>query len=102
MDEKNYVPPVDLTDTQAIEQDKQITLLARLQTLWLKHMEALLESGACTSTDLATLYRVLRDNGWQLDPTKLPKGLAEKLTKHVDPKSFEDEDTKVFPISKAM
>lgn len=100
MDE-NKPLPLDLTATESVDQGKQVALLERLQTLWLKRMETLIESGACTSTDMATLYRALRDNGWSLDPSKLPKGLADKLTSVVNAQDFEDEESNVLPFPKA-
>lgn len=54
----------------------QLDVAARLQAKWLQRMEFLLDSGLVTSTDLATLSRVLLQNGWSLDPKKLPKGIA--------------------------
>lgn len=67
---------------------KQREIAERLQLKWLVHMERLLDEGAITSTDLATLAKFLRDNGWTLDPQKLPTKLKNKLTKHID---FDDE-----------
>lgn len=91
-----------MSEKEKLDQTAQVALMERLQTLWLEHMERLLKNGTATSTDLATLYRAMKDNGWTLDPTKLPKELADKLTSVVDPNDFADEETKVFPISKAM
>lgn len=67
----------DLAATQA---EKAV----KLQNLWLDRMVVLLETGIATSTDLATLSRVLLANGWSLDPKKLPKSLADKLTQNVE------------------
>ena len=61
----------------------------KLQDLWLDRMVTLLETGIATSTDLATLSRVLLANGWSLDPRKLPKGLQDKLTQAVG--GFDEE-----------
>ena len=63
----------------------------RLQTKWLEHMDRLLDAGTITSTDMATLARVLLTNGWTLDPKKLPKSLRDLLTQHVMPDEFADE-----------
>jgi hypothetical protein len=52
-------------------------------------MERALENGTITSTDLATLARVLLANGWALDPTRLPTSLKDKLTKDI---AFDGED----------
>lgn len=67
---------------------KQAELAEKLQMLWLERMVTLLETGIATSTDLATLSRVLLANGWSLDPKKLPKGLQDKLTQNVE---FDEE-----------
>ena len=58
----------------------QIAISERLQLAWLKHMEKLLDSGVITSTDLATLARVLINGGWTLDPKQLPKSLRDLMT----------------------
>ena len=58
----------------------QIDISKRLQVLWLTHMEKLLDSGTITSTDMATLARVLLHNGWSLDPKSLPKSLRDLMT----------------------
>ncbi len=74
-------------------QQAQIDIAERLQLKWLEHMESLLngdqeEGTGMTSTDLATLARVLMHNGWTIDPAKLPQGLREKITAKVD---FDDD-----------
>lgn len=66
---------------------RQIDIAERLQQKWLERMEYLLDSGEITSTDMATLARVLLQNGWSLDPSDLPQSLRDKLTKRV---SFDD------------
>lgn len=80
--------------------DKQTQLerAARLEDLWLEHMENLLIAGTITSTDLATLARVLMANGWTLDKSRLPQGLKDKLTAGVSPDDFDDSD--VIPLRK--
>ena len=74
----------------------QVELAERLQVLWLERMETLLNDGEITSTDLATLARVLLANGWTLDPTRLPTSLREKLTKHVEFDAEEDAKIQVI------
>ena len=59
----------------------QHAVAARLQAKWLQRMEFLIDHGLATSTDLATLARVLLQNGWSLDPKKLPKGLQSLVSK---------------------
>lgn len=65
----------------------QLEIAARLQEKWLQRMEFLLDHGMITSTDLATLSRVLLQNGWSLDPKRLPKGLQALVSKV----EFDDE-----------
>lgn len=76
---------------------KQKEIVERLQTKWLQRMETLLDAGEITSTDMATLYRFLSDNGWSLDPSKLPQGLREKLTDKV---SFKEDDEFGLKVSR--
>lgn len=67
---------------------EQIELAKRLQMYWLEEMENRFKAGEITSTDMATLARVLMRNGWTLDPSQLPEDLREKLsTTNLD---FED------------
>ena len=68
--------------------DKQREIVERLQLLWLERMETLLTDGELSSTDAATLYRFMADNGWSLDPAKLPGKLREKLAGKV---KFDEE-----------
>lgn len=69
----------------------QLGIAARLQEKWLEHMEHLFETKQITSTDLATLARVLLQNGWTLDPKKLPQGLKDKLTTQVSPDELDQD-----------
>lgn len=72
--------------------ESQIDLAARLQTLLLENFEELFKSGAMTAADRSTLSRLLMANGWSLDPASIPQGLRDKLTKHIDPRVFDDND----------
>lgn len=80
---------------------KQIEIAERLQLKWLLRMEKLLDDGEITSTDLATLSRFLMANGWTLDPARLPKGLRDKLTKHISPDDLDEDDGVVGSIHKS-
>jgi len=62
------------------QQEEQVEIAQRLQSKWLRHMEKLLDEGTITSTDMATLGRVLVMNGWTLDPKRLPKQLKDLMT----------------------
>ncbi len=69
-----------MADTTA----KQREIVERLQLLWLERMETLLIEGLLSSTDAATLYRFMADNGWSLDPADVPGQLKEKLTGKIE------------------
>jgi hypothetical protein len=70
--------------------EEQIELTGRLQDKWLQHIERLLDAGTITSTDMATLARLLMANGWDLDPAKLTEGLRSKLIDSIDESTFEE------------
>jgi len=72
----------------------QLDIAGRLQLKLLERFEQLLDEGELSSTDAATLARLLMQNGWALDPALIPQGLKDKLTKKVE---FDDE-----PSLKAM
>lgn len=76
--------------------DEQVAIAERLQLKWLRRMEELIDAGTITSTDMATLVRFLTVNGWTLDPSRLPKGLKDKLTSGMSPEDFDDGD--VLPM----
>ena len=80
----------------------QLDAAARLQDLWLNRMEALLLSGDITSADMTTLYKFFKDNGWSVDPARLPKGLKDKLQANLDPNAFEDTDADVIDLQSRM
>lgn len=80
--------------------NKQVEIAERLQLLWLERMETMLKDGSISATDMATLRKFLSDNGWTIDPSRLPSGIRSKLTQNIDPDSFEDEGD-VIPIRAA-
>jgi hypothetical protein len=77
---EGQLPEAPKQEPLAAEID-QHAAAARLQAKWLQRMEFLIDHGLATSTDLATLARVLLQNGWSLDPKKLPKGLQSLVSK---------------------
>lgn len=83
----------------ASDKKSQLAQVERLQELWLDEMVKRIESGTATSQDLATLARFLGNNGWSLDPSKLPESLQSKLT---SPISAEELDDAVIPIRKVQ
>lgn len=88
-------PPAE--EQNDLDKQEQIELAERLQTKWLRRMEKLIDNGDATSTDMATLMRFLVANGWNLDPSRLPKGLQDTLTSHIKPGDF-NEDDGIIPI----
>lgn len=83
----------------ATRQRSQIDLAERLQNMLLEDFERLLESSEMTPTDRATLARLLSQNGWSLDPSRLPQGIKDKLTDAIDPENLDDE-VDVIPIDR--
>jgi hypothetical protein len=67
---------------------EQLEIAERLQLKLLQRFEALIDQGEMSSTDAATLTRLLAANGWNLDPKKIPQRLRDKLTKVVE---FDDD-----------
>lgn len=63
---------------------EQVEKTKRLQNLWLDQMVAMLDPDnkdyECSSTDRATIYRFLHDNGWSVDASNIPTGLKDLLT----------------------
>ena len=78
----------------------QVDKAEQLQDLLLNDLIKLFEDGAATSTDRATLARLLKDNGWSVDPSMVPQDLKDKLTSKIAPGDDIDDD--VVPISRAM
>lgn len=73
---------------------QQVEITERLQLKLLQRFERLIDDGELSATDAATLTRLLMQNGWQLDPSRMPKKLSDLLTSKV---SFdEDEDDSPF------
>jgi hypothetical protein len=77
---------------------KQIDIAERLQDLLLAEFERKLESGELSDTGLSTLSRLLMQNGWTIDPSRLPHGLKDKLTQSHDPNAFDEDDDDVLPM----
>lgn len=65
------------------KQREQIDKAEKLQDLLLDNWIRLAEAGELTSTDAATIARLLSQNGWTIDPAQLPQDLRDKLTSSV-------------------
>lgn len=61
--------------------ENQLALVEQLQEKLLLRFGNLLDEGKLSPTDAATLTRLLLSNGWTLDPSKMPTGLRDRLTK---------------------
>jgi hypothetical protein len=62
----------------------QVEIGQRLQLKLLEYFEGKLNDKTISPTDVSTLTRFLKDNGWSIDPSQLPdaiRGLV-KLEKH--------------------
>lgn len=56
----------------------------RIGQKWLDLIERKLDDKSINATEQAILARVLIQSGWNIDPTRLPKGLRDKLTEGLD------------------
>ncbi len=70
----------------------QVEKAARLQMFLLDNFEEMFKTGTMTPTDRATLFRMLKESGWSLDPASIPQGLKGVLTALVDPRKMDDEE----------
>lgn len=77
---------------------KQIEIAERLQLLILQRWETLLTNplAEVSPTEISTMAKTLRDNGWSIDPAMIPQGLRSKLL--TDPTKVADEDPDVLPF----
>ena len=58
---------------------EQVELGKRLQTLLLAYFEEKLTDKTISPTDVSTLTRLLKDNGWTIDPSQLPDALKNMV-----------------------
>lgn len=78
--------------------EKQIARSERIQDLLLERWEKLLVEGTISPTEAGVVAKVLSQNGWSLDPSKLPTGIREKLLAGTDPTEFKEGDADILPI----
>jgi hypothetical protein len=71
---------------------EQVEIAERLQLKLLKHFEHLFDTKQISSTDCATLSRLLMQNGWSIDPARVPKGLRGILTESIKAAELDELD----------
>jgi hypothetical protein len=94
--ERKEIPSVLYT------KEEQIAKMEVLQTLIIDDMIEALLSGTATATDRATFLRFLQQNGWTLDPSRIPSSLKDKLTRQVRFDEGVSEDETGAPKLKVM
>lgn len=83
----------------ASDKDRHVALAEELQLLWLEDMVQQYKDKTISSTDRATLIRFLSANGFSVDPSRMARGLSEKLTSGVSPEDFAEDDGKILPMT---
>lgn len=63
--------------------NEQIEKAEKLQDLLLEDLIRVAEAKELSSADRVLIYRMLRENGWSLDPSKLPQKAKDLLAKQV-------------------
>lgn len=91
-----------LTPEQKARIERQVDLAERLQDLLLREYEARLSSGDISDTGMANLQKLLMHNGWSIDPSKLPQGLAGVLTTAVDLELLDADDEDVIDLQSRL
>jgi hypothetical protein len=78
-----------------------LTQRDRLGQKLLDLFEQKLKDGTLNATEQAVLARILIQSGWNIDPTRIPQGLKDKLLEGLD---INDEATAeefgIIPISR--
>lgn len=77
------------------KQKEQVEKATELQDLILDDFIAMAKAGTLTSTDRATIVRLLAANGWSLDPNQLPQHLKDKLTSSIDPCELDEDEPRL-------
>lgn len=78
--------------SHAMSREEQIALAEELQGMLLKEYKRRLETRTISGTGMASLQKLLKDNGWNLDPAHLKQELRDLLTTEVDPDELDDDD----------
>jgi hypothetical protein len=80
---------------------QQNSLAEQLQDELLKDMLALIREGKATAADRSVIYKMLRENGWNFDPSALPADLASKLASRLSTEGSDDDDVIPLPVRRA-
>ncbi len=72
------------------DNNEQLQQAEQLQKLLLNSFINLFTMHGETAADRATLAKLLKENGWSLDPSRVPQTLKDKLT--LPPADFPEED----------
>lgn len=81
------------------DSNAQLDKAEKLQDLLLDSFLDLFKRKDETAADRATLLKMLKENGWSLDPSRLPQSLRDKLTLS-DPSVLDEDDDIVGTITK--
>lgn len=81
------------------DSNEQLDKAEKLQDMLLDSFIELFKDKAETAADRATLLKMLKENGWSLDPSRLPQSLKDKLTLS-DPSVLDEDDDIVGTIAK--
>lgn len=81
------------------DQNKQLDKAEALQDLLLDSFINLFKTNGETAADRATLAKLLKENGWSLDPSRLPQTLQDKL--QLPPPDLDEDDQIVGNIARA-
>jgi hypothetical protein len=85
----------DIINLTGTPDPEHLQILKRMQTKILKEYERRLDEGVISDTGLKDLAKMVRDAGWNLDPSKVPQTLKDKLTQNIDPSALDDMDDDV-------
>ena len=91
-----YEKPEPAVDVTPLPKTEQVALAEKLQAAVLRTFERRLKNGTLSDSGIATLVRLLMQNGWTIDPSQLSKGLRSVLTENVSPDELDD----VLPFRK--
>jgi hypothetical protein len=80
------------------DSNAQLDKAEKLQDLLLDSFLELFQNRGETAADRATLLKMLKENGWSLDPSRLPQSLQDKLK--LPPPNLDEDDDVVGTITK--